>query len=952
MNLKKKFVVGAASVALIASMGGVAAPAAVAVDSIDLTIPGFANSLNRLGGMDRVQTSLEVAKHEFGNRAGGMKPKILYIVSGSDANMADAAVAGMLQDGPIAVVTNNTYVGTAVGKFFKDTANNGAGFTDLKQVVAIGGESAITDATLQAVKAGLGVKDSSRIGGKDRYETSVAVADRIYTQALKTEDVYVDRVNRNIVTKANLNVLYFANGANAHLVDSEVAGTLDNGPVVFIKEDGSIPDVVAEFIKKTLPLQFAALGGTAAVPDASVQQAWLIKALANKWETSPSIPNLSRRVDELTRNVEGTGAKNDRRIGSPNYMGLRGVKGLYKQVQSSWDASRAEKLAYIQNHLPGLGTTFAQVKAALEGAQYRPGNPAETVPDKVLAAFLDLYGVDLIDADALAGWGGVWNYNQGNINTGMNSPFHAYVNTHAIDGSTADKDTQGVNVGNAWDAEGFEGRADFQRYIARAEEILNRIWQARTQDEIARIWAEVGAARLGSVDYAAAGIARASQNDVQNSWQLGNYTSDWSADWANGGLDAAGRRMHDAWIPMAAVKYVAADSYTMASKWLTDSEAELAKLNQQLSLELDKIAPKTELRLGGADRFETAQLIANQYGKIYGGVVMPLPADVARPMTESYIANGYRLVDALVAGQLSHGPIMLVKGNEKTAADLPKFTLDVAHNLQCWTAARSLAVFGIGGTAVLTDDSLRAVVAAINTQSVCPGERPQPQPAVGIHFYDAANAIIPNPVVRFADAADGAGDAQQLTVRMDDGTAVNAANGATLLWLSNAPGLAAAITADNTITVTPTAANTTPGTYTLRVIQNGKFADVRIRVLANMTAVTVARDNANVNETQTVTFTCTPTPANATGNLTYAWTFDAAANVAVNAAPQAGQFTIAAAPGNVNTITLRAPNGNAAVNIPANSVHCAITQPADGRTDTTETTLNAGNADAVAYAHS
>ena len=54
MNLKKKFVIGAASVALVAGMGGVAAPAAVAAPSL----PGSIMKLERLGGLDRVQTSL------------------------------------------------------------------------------------------------------------------------------------------------------------------------------------------------------------------------------------------------------------------------------------------------------------------------------------------------------------------------------------------------------------------------------------------------------------------------------------------------------------------------------------------------------------------------------------------------------------------------------------------------------------------------------------------------------------------------------------------------------------------------------------------------------------------------------------------------------------------------------------------------------------------------------
>ena len=180
MNLKKKFVVGAASVALIASMGGVAAPAAVAAPSL----PGSIAKLARLGGLDRVQTSLEVAAHQFGDDHGTMNPKRLYVVSAAEGNMVDAATAGMLTDGPIAFVYNNSYVASAVGKFFANAKDN-AGFKGINEVVAIGGDGVISDSTLNAVKDAMGLKKTSRLAGKDRYETSVAIADYLYTQSIK-----------------------------------------------------------------------------------------------------------------------------------------------------------------------------------------------------------------------------------------------------------------------------------------------------------------------------------------------------------------------------------------------------------------------------------------------------------------------------------------------------------------------------------------------------------------------------------------------------------------------------------------------------------------------------------------------------------------------------------------------------------------------------------------------
>ena len=222
MNLKKKFVIGAASVALVAGMGGVAAPAAVA----DIANPGFVNKLVRLGGMDRVSTSLQVAAYEFGSRVEktdprGARPEVLYVTSYADGNLVDAASAGMLTDGPIAFVSNNSYVAEAVGKFFADTKTN-SGFAAIKKVVAIGGEGAVSDATLKAVAKQLGANVATgRLGGKDRYETSVAIAEHIYSQALLKDNYYKDRAKNPIVgSTSNLKRAYLANGADSHVVDS------------------------------------------------------------------------------------------------------------------------------------------------------------------------------------------------------------------------------------------------------------------------------------------------------------------------------------------------------------------------------------------------------------------------------------------------------------------------------------------------------------------------------------------------------------------------------------------------------------------------------------------------------------------------------------------------------------------------------------------------------------
>ena len=61
-----------------------------------------------------------------------------------------------------------------------------------------------------------------------------------------------------------------------------------------------------------------------------------------------------------------------------------------------------------------------------------------------------------------------------------------------------------------------------------------------------------------------------------------------------------------------------------------------------------------------------------------------------------------------------------MRGNEASAKDLPDFTKAVASNLVCWSdKTHNLAVYGIGGTGVLADTALRAIVDQAVTGANC-----------------------------------------------------------------------------------------------------------------------------------------------------------------------------------------------------------------------------------------
>lgn len=79
----QKFVVGIATLGLLASVG--VTPAVAAVNT------------SRLAGNDRVDTALQVASHAFA----GQKPSVVYVAGGDNSHLVDSTTAGKLADGPL-----------------------------------------------------------------------------------------------------------------------------------------------------------------------------------------------------------------------------------------------------------------------------------------------------------------------------------------------------------------------------------------------------------------------------------------------------------------------------------------------------------------------------------------------------------------------------------------------------------------------------------------------------------------------------------------------------------------------------------------------------------------------------------------------------------------------------------------------------------------------------------
>ena len=231
MNLKKKFVIGAASLALVAGMG--VAPAMAAPADI---------SANRLAGSDRYDTAIQVALKGWAD-SNGENPSAATVYVSNGASLVDAIAGGVLRNGPMLLVNGDKAVQSKVADAIKKL-NAG-------KVIALGGTGAVSD---EALKAVAGTAATERIAGADRFETAAKIA-----EAAKKQGVTVDRV-------------YLANGQS--LVDALVGGQLTDGVILLTDGADKLPAATAKALNKIGGgVSLYALGGTGSVSDAVLKSA-------------------------------------------------------------------------------------------------------------------------------------------------------------------------------------------------------------------------------------------------------------------------------------------------------------------------------------------------------------------------------------------------------------------------------------------------------------------------------------------------------------------------------------------------------------------------------------------------------------------------------------------------------------------------------------------------------
>lgn len=184
-------------------------------------------SADRVAGESRFETAALIAERSFPDGA-----PAVYLAEHDGG--ADAVVAGTLRDGPVLLV------GRGSPSVAPSTLAAIEGL-DPAEVVAIGGEQAISPAALTSAASG---RTADRLAGKNRYATSVAVAERAFPEGS-------DRT-------------YLANGIG--LADAVVGGVLTRGPVLLVPSDCRVlPEPVWRRVSMSVPDRMVALGGSGVV---------------------------------------------------------------------------------------------------------------------------------------------------------------------------------------------------------------------------------------------------------------------------------------------------------------------------------------------------------------------------------------------------------------------------------------------------------------------------------------------------------------------------------------------------------------------------------------------------------------------------------------------------------------------------------------------------------------
>lgn len=238
----------------------------------------------RLAGPSGVETSVNVAKHAWGD-----KWPVVYVAS--NHNPVDALAAGTLGDGPVVLT---------------DGVSLNLGGVKPEQIVILGGSKAVP-ANIEAQAASLvGATNVTRLQGGDRNATAEAVANRWQTINGLPKVVYVTR------------------NAGMGSPDAVAGSVLRDGPILTFTNDASIA-AAGKKIKEFAPEKVIVLGGEAVATPPVVAQlvgktSWQRWSGSDRYQTAAIVAKnaLAQKAGRVAYIAAGTALKDAMVAGAVN----------------------------------------------------------------------------------------------------------------------------------------------------------------------------------------------------------------------------------------------------------------------------------------------------------------------------------------------------------------------------------------------------------------------------------------------------------------------------------------------------------------------------------------------------------------------------------------------------------------------------------------------------------
>ena len=217
-------------------VGGLSAIPAAVTGAVQAALPGA--TVSRVAGPDRYSTAAALSSATFTRGA-----SLAYLATGSDYPDALAAAAAGGGKAPVLLAAPTTVPATAAAELRRLGARN---------VIVIGGVSAVPDEIFSAWASADPAASFARVSGADRFATAAAVSAKTYAGGAK--------------------VAYLATGLDYPDALTSAAAAGGKGPVLLLQPDYA-PSATLDEIRRLGVGQVVVVGGPSAIGDAAETQA-------------------------------------------------------------------------------------------------------------------------------------------------------------------------------------------------------------------------------------------------------------------------------------------------------------------------------------------------------------------------------------------------------------------------------------------------------------------------------------------------------------------------------------------------------------------------------------------------------------------------------------------------------------------------------------------------------